>query len=83
MKTLLIAILATAALTVATAQAQNVTVKGSDTMVILGQKWAETYMKSHPGTTVQVTGGGSGTGIAALLNGSTDICNASRPMKAS
>ncbi len=65
------------------AQAQNVTVKGSDTMVILGQKWAETYMKEHSGTTVQVTGGGSGTGIAALLNGSTDICNASRPMKPS
>ena len=81
MKTFMTAILATAALTVATAQAQNVTVKGSDTMVILGQKWAETYMKSHPGTTVQVTGGGSGTGIAALLNGSTDICNSSRPMK--
>jgi len=75
---LTLAILAAAALS---AQAQNITVKGSDTMVILGQKWAETYMKSHPGTTVQVTGGGSGTGIAALLNGSTDICNASRPMK--
>lgn len=56
------------------------TVKGSDTMVILGQKWAEVYMKANPGTSVQVTGGGSGTGIAALINGSTDICNASRPM---
>ena len=61
--------------------AGNITVKGSDTMVILGQKWAETYMKTHAGTTVQVTGGGSGTGIAALLNGTTDICDASRPMK--
>jgi phosphate transport system substrate-binding protein len=61
--------------------AENITVKGSDTMVILGQKWAEVYMKGHPGTTVQVTGGGSGTGIAALLNGGTDICDASRPMK--
>jgi phosphate transport system substrate-binding protein len=61
--------------------AANITVKGSDTMVILGQKWAETYMKLHPGTTVQVTGGGSGTGIAALLNGTTDICNSSRPIK--
>jgi phosphate transport system substrate-binding protein len=38
-------------------------------------------MKSHPGTAVQVTGGGSGTGIAALQNGTTDICNASRSMK--
>ena len=58
-----------------------VTIKGSDTMVILGQRWAETYMGSHPGTRIQVTGGGSGTGIAALINGSTDICEASRPMK--
>jgi phosphate transport system substrate-binding protein len=63
--------------------AGNITVKGSDTMVILGQKWAEVYMQKNPATTVQVTGGGSGTGIAALLNGATDICNASRPMKAS
>lgn len=71
-----------ASIAVATATlAANVTVKGSDTMVILGQKWAEVYMKSHAGTTVQVTGGGSGTGVAALLNGTTDICNSSRPMK--
>lgn len=63
------------------AHAGNITVKGSDTMVILGQKWAETYMKARPGISVQVTGGGSGTGIAALLNGMTDICNSSRPMK--
>lgn len=59
----------------------NVTVKGSDTMVILGQRWAEHYMKLNPGMTIQVTGGGSGTGIAALINGSTDICESSRPMK--
>ena len=58
-----------------------ITVKGSDTMVILGQRWAETYMTEHPGSRVQVTGGGSGTGIAALINGGTDICEASRPMK--
>src|SRR5206468_332652 len=76
MKTLILALLLPVAV-----QAGNITVKGSDTMVILGQKWAEVYMKSHPGTTVQVTGGGSGTGIAALLNASTDICDASRPMK--
>ena len=59
----------------------NVTVKGSDTMVILGQRWAESYMKLNPGTTIQVNGGGYGTGIAALINGSTDICESSRPMK--
>lgn len=58
----------------------TVTIKGSDTMVILGQRWAEVYMKEHPGVTIQVTGGGSGTGIAALINNGTDICEASRPM---
>lgn len=58
-----------------------ITIKGSDTMVILGQRWAETYMKIHPGVVIQVTGGGSGTGIAALINGSADIAEASRPMK--
>jgi phosphate transport system substrate-binding protein len=58
-----------------------VTIKGSDTMVILAQRWAETFMTENPGFTIQVTGGGSGTGIAALINGGTDICNASRPMK--
>jgi phosphate transport system substrate-binding protein len=61
----------------------KITVKGSDTMVILSQKWAEVYMQKHPGTTIQVTGGGSGVGIAALINGSTDIANSSRPMKSS
>jgi len=61
--------------------AKSVTLKGSDTMVILGQRWAETYMKFHPEKRIQVTGGGSGTGIAALINGGTDICEASRPMK--
>lgn len=65
----------------AKAEKSTVSVKGSDTMVILGQRWAEHFMKASPGTTVQVTGGGSGTGIAALVNGTTDICQASRPMK--
>ena len=67
--------------TVVVAQQRNITVKGSDTMVILGQRWAEVYMKNMPGVAVQVTGGGSGTGIAALINGTTDIAEASRPMK--
>jgi phosphate transport system substrate-binding protein len=61
----------------------KITVKGSDTMVILAQKWAELYMKSNPSATIQVTGGGSGVGITALINGTTDICNSSRPMKQS
>jgi phosphate transport system substrate-binding protein len=65
----------------ASEQKQTITVKGSDTMVQLGQRWAEEYMKSHPNTTVQVTGGGTGTGIAAIINGTTEVCQASRPMK--
>jgi len=60
---------------------ERITVKGSDTMVILAQKWAEVYMKSNPGAAIQVTGGGSGTGISALINGATDIAISSRKMK--
>jgi|CXWL01.1.fsa_nt_gi phosphate transport system substrate-binding protein len=57
-----------------------ITIKGSDTMVILGQRWAEVYMQTHAGTVIQVTGGGSGTGIAALINGAADIAQSSRAM---
>jgi phosphate transport system substrate-binding protein len=64
-------------------QSETITVKGSDTMVILAQRWAEVYMTKHPEVVIQVTGGGSGTGISALINGTTDICDASRPMKKS
>jgi phosphate transport system substrate-binding protein len=60
---------------------EKITVKGSDTMVILAQRWAERYMAAHKDVVIQVTGGGSGTGISALINGTTDICNSSRPMK--
>lgn len=63
------------------AKDEVLTVKGSDTMVILAQQWAETYMQTHKGLTIQVTGGGSGTGVAALLNGTTQLANLSRPMK--
>ena len=62
-------------------ESETITQKGSDTMVLLAQKWAEEYQKAHPDVTIQVTGGGSGTGIAALINGTTDVANASRPMK--
>jgi phosphate transport system substrate-binding protein len=58
-----------------------ITIKGSDTMVILGQRFAEEYMKNNPGVVVQVNGGGSGTGIAALINGTVDLAQSSRPMK--
>lgn len=55
--------------------------KGSDTLVNLALAWAETYRSVRPDVTIAVTGGGTGTGIAALLNGTVDIANASRPMK--
>ncbi len=58
----------------------TLSLKGSDTMVILAQRFAEGYMRGHAGTTVQVSGGGSGTGIAALLDGTTDIADSSRPI---
>jgi phosphate transport system substrate-binding protein len=62
---------------------ERITVKGSDTMVVMAQKWAEVYMKSHPETAIQVTGGGSGTGVSALINGATDIAISSRKMNRS
>ncbi len=52
--------------------------KGSDTIVNLALAWAERYQQEHPNVRISVTGGGSGTGIAALLNGTVDIANASR-----
>ncbi len=58
-----------------TAYIQN---KGSDTIVNLALAWAEQYQNEHPDIGISVTGGGSGTGIAALINGTVDIANASR-----
>jgi phosphate transport system substrate-binding protein len=63
--------------------AKPVTIKGSDTMVIMNAKLAEAFMSRTPGAQVQVTGGGSGVGLAALINGTTDIAAASRPIKTS
>jgi len=56
----------------------TLTIKGSDTMVQLTSAWAEAFMKARPEVEIAVTGGGSGTGFAALLNGTTDLCAASR-----
>jgi phosphate transport system substrate-binding protein len=70
-------------LTARPAPAENITVKGSDTMVLLAQKWAEVYQNQHAGVTIQVTGGGSGTGIAALINNTCSIANSSREIKGS
>lgn len=55
--------------------------KGSDTLVNLALAWAERYRQIKPDVSIAVTGGGSGTGIAALINGTVDIANASRQMK--
>jgi phosphate transport system substrate-binding protein len=57
--------------------------KGSDTMVNVAQVWAEEYRKAAPGVEVEVSGGGSGVGLAALLKGAVDIANASRDIKPS
>lgn len=76
-------LLATAMLVVGTASVlgQQISIKGSDTMLILNQRWAEAYAKVNPAISVAVTGGGSSIGINALINGVTDICAASRPMR--
>ena len=63
--------------------AKPISIKGSDTMVIMNARLAETFMAKQPGTAIQVTGGGSGVGIAALINGTTDIAASSRPIKTS
>lgn len=55
--------------------------KGSDTIVNLALAWAERYQSDYPNVRISVTGGGSGTGIAALINGTVDIANASRQIK--
>jgi phosphate transport system substrate-binding protein len=55
--------------------------KGSDTIVNLALAWAERYQQEYPDVRISVTGGGSGTGLAALINGTVDIANASRQIK--
>ena len=55
--------------------------KGSDTLVNVAQAWAEEYSKVNPSCAIAVTGGGSGTGISAMINGTVDIANSSRSMK--
>ncbi|HSK48792.1 MAG TPA: PstS family phosphate ABC transporter substrate-binding protein [Coriobacteriia bacterium] len=62
-------------------QTGSITVQGSDTMVNLAQAWAEAYQAENAGVSISVTGGGSGTGIASLINGTIDFANASREMK--
>lgn len=61
--------------------AQKIKIKGSDTVLPLTQTEAEEYMKSNKNASIMVTGGGSGVGVAALLNGTTDIAQSSRSLK--
>jgi len=61
--------------------AQELTLQGSTTILPIAQAAAEAYMEKHPDADIMVRGGGSGTGIAALIDGATDIANSSRPMK--
>ncbi len=61
--------------------AGSVNVEGSDTMVNLSGAWAEAFQTAEPGVMVSVKGGGSGVGIASLINGTVDFANASREMK--
>src|SRR5688500_13155895 len=80
-KTILFLVLCAFAIGCKSDSTKVITVKGSDTMVQLAQRWSEEYMKGKRNVQLQVTGGGSGTGISALINGMTDICASSRPMK--
>jgi phosphate transport system substrate-binding protein len=64
-----------------TANNKSFTIKGSDTMVQLMSLLSESYMKTNPENKISITGGGSGTGISALLNGTTDICASSREIE--
>ncbi len=63
------------------AKGNSIQIKGSDTMVNLVQAWSEKYMEKTPGSFIAVTGGGSGTGFAALINGTCDLAAASREIK--
>lgn len=68
--------------TASDSQATYIENKGSDTIVNLALAWAERYQSEHPDVRISVTGGGSGTGIAALINKTVDLANASRQIKA-
>lgn len=81
MKKLIVLLTLLIAITKVDAQKTKLKIKGSDTVLPLTQKEAEEYMKKDAGASIMVTGGGSGVGIAALLNGTTDIAQSSRRLK--
>ena len=81
MKKLLLAMVIMALLPAVYSQNVNCKIKGSDTVLPLTQKESEVFMKKYPGSSLMVTGGGSGVGLAALQNGTTDIAQTSRKIK--
>lgn len=83
MKKILISLAVIALAGMLYAQMQKVIckIKGSDTCLPLSQKEAEAFMKKNPGSSISVTGGGSGVGFSSLISGTTDIAQASRSMK--
>jgi phosphate transport system substrate-binding protein len=82
-KSILIVMVIAGALLAFTPVGMNIKIKGSDTVLPLSQKEAEVYMKANKDAKITVIGGGSGVGIAALLDGTTDIAMSSRKMKLS
>lgn len=78
---LIFAILLIASPAFARSGKNSIQIKGSDTMVNLGQAWSEKYMEVNPGDFIAVTGGGSGTGLSSLISGSCDIAMSSRNIK--
>ncbi|RJO65541.1 MAG: PstS family phosphate ABC transporter substrate-binding protein [Candidatus Omnitrophota bacterium] len=80
-KILFVVIITFASCAFAFAASHSIQIKGSDTMVNLGQAWAEKYMEENPAEFIAVTGGGSGTGISSLISGTCDITMSSRNIK--
>ena len=78
---IIISLLATVMITTTFAYAGNLVMKGSTTVLPIAQKAVEAYMSEHPDVKISLSGGGSGNGIKAIIDGSTDIANASRFIK--
>jgi phosphate transport system substrate-binding protein len=79
---ILVAVTAVACTSVVADRDTTVEIRGSDTMLILNRLLAEAFMRSEPGVSVRVAGGGTGEGVQALIDGRANICAASRPLAA-
>lgn len=80
-KTILWTVILVFALSISTAWAENIVIKGSTTVLPIAQKTAEAYMKENRGVKITISGGGSGNGIKAIIDGTTDIADSSRFIK--